>query len=53
MIGVLSVSVTRELADNHVIPKDLKAQVDLDNIDFVSNDHLLEVLGGRRLRLSK
>jgi predicted MFS family arabinose efflux permease len=45
LIGVLSVSVTRELADNQVIPKDLKTQVDLDNIDFVSNDHLLEVLG--------
>jgi MFS family permease len=44
LIGVLSVSVTRELVDNSVIPKDLKAQVDLDNIDFVSNDHLLEVL---------
>lgn len=45
LIGVLSVSVTRELVDNPVIPKDLKAQVDLDNIDFVSNDHLVEVLG--------
>jgi len=45
LIGVLSVSVTRELADNQVIPKDLKAQVDLDNIDFVSNGHLQEVLG--------
>jgi MFS family permease len=45
LIGVLSASVTRELAHNQVIPKDLKAQVDLDNIDFVSNDHLVEVLG--------
>ncbi|MBV9686286.1 MAG: MFS transporter, partial [Alphaproteobacteria bacterium] len=45
LIGVLSASVTRELAENPVIPEDLKAQVDLDNIDFVSNDHLLEVLG--------
>ncbi|MBV9816476.1 MAG: MFS transporter [Alphaproteobacteria bacterium] len=44
LIGVLSASVTRELAENPVIPEDLKAQVDLDNIDFVSNDHLLEVL---------
>ncbi len=44
LIGVLSVSVTRELVDNPVIPKDLKAQVDLDEIPFISNDHLLEVL---------
>ncbi|HEX4184909.1 MAG TPA: MFS transporter [Stellaceae bacterium] len=44
LIGVLSVSVTRDLVDNPVISKDLKAQVDLDDIDFVSNDHLLEVL---------
>jgi len=45
LIGVLTVSVTRELVDNPVIPKDLKVQVDLDEINFVSNDHLLEVLG--------
>jgi MFS family permease len=44
LIGVLSVSITRDLVDNPVIPRDLKAQVDLDDIDFVSNDHLREVL---------
>jgi len=44
LIGVLSVSVTRDLADNPVISKDLKAQVNLDDIVFVSNDHLLAVL---------
>ena len=44
LIGVLSVSITRDLVDNPVIPKDLKAQVDLDDIAFVSNDHLVEVL---------
>jgi MFS family permease len=44
LIGVLSASVTRELVDNPVIPKNLKAQFDLDDIAFVSNDHLLEVL---------
>jgi hypothetical protein len=37
LIGVLSVSVTRV---------DLKAQVDLDDIAFVSNDHLLSARGG-------
>jgi hypothetical protein len=44
LIGVLSASVMRDLIDNPVISKDLKAQVDLDDINFVSNDHLLEVL---------
>jgi hypothetical protein len=44
LIGVLSASVTRELVDNPVIPNNLKAQFDLDDIAFVSNDHLLEVL---------
>ena len=44
LIGVLSVSVTRDLADNPIISKDLKAQVDLDDIAFVSNNHLVEML---------
>jgi len=44
LIGVLSASVTTNLVDNPVIPKGLKAQVDLDNVDFVSDDRLLEVL---------
>jgi len=44
LIGVLTVSVTRELVDNPVISKDLKAQVDLDDINFVSNDRLREAL---------
>ena len=44
MIGVLSVSVTRDLADNPIISKDLKAQVDLHDIAFVSNNHLVEML---------
>jgi MFS family permease len=44
LIGVLSVSVTRDLVDNPLIPKDLKSQVHLDDITFVSNDHLLQVL---------
>jgi MFS family permease len=44
LIGVLSASVTRELVGNPVISKDLKAQVDLDDISFVSNGHLREAL---------
>jgi hypothetical protein len=34
----------RNIVDNPVIPPELKAQVDLDNINFVSNDRLLEVM---------
>jgi MFS family permease len=45
LIGVLSASITMNLADNAVIPKELEAQVGLDNVTFVSNDRLLEVLG--------
>ena len=44
LIGVLSASVTTALAVNPVIPQELKAQFDLDNVDFVSDDRLLEVL---------
>jgi MFS family permease len=44
LIGVLSASIAMKLVDNPVIPKELKAQVDLDNVTFVSNDRLLEVL---------
>jgi hypothetical protein len=44
LIGVLSASITAKLADNPVIPKELEAQVDLDNVTFVSNERLLEVL---------
>jgi RND family efflux transporter MFP subunit len=34
----------RNIVDNPVIPPELKAQVDPDNINFVSNDRLLEVM---------
>jgi hypothetical protein len=44
LIGVLSTSVTRAVIDNPVIPQELKAQFDLDNVNFVSDDRLLEVL---------
>src|SRR5262245_4533245 len=44
LIGVLSASITMNLADNPVIPSELKAQVILDKVTFVSNDRLLEVL---------
>jgi MFS family permease len=44
LIGILSASVSRDLTDNPRIPPELKRQVGLDNITFVSNDRLLEIL---------
>jgi MFS family permease len=44
LIGLLSTNVRRDLTDNPIIPRELKEQVGLDNITFVSNDRLLEVL---------
>ena len=46
LIGVLSATITTQLIGNPTIPKELKAQVDLDNVTFVSNDRLKEVLEG-------
>ena len=44
LIGVLSTNVMQELTDNPIIPPELKRQVDLDDITFISNDRLLAVL---------
>jgi hypothetical protein len=44
LIGVLSASIMQDLVDNPLIPQELKAQVDLDNVTFVRNNRLLEVL---------
>jgi MFS family permease len=43
-VGLLSLMVTSSLVNNPTIPPDLKAQVPLDTINFVSNDQLLETL---------
>jgi MFS family permease len=43
-VTILSAVVTDTLAEYPDIPDELIAQVDLDNIDFVSNDRLDEVL---------
>lgn len=45
VVGVLASSIHRELVDNARIPVELKAQVNLDDISFVSNDRLRNVLG--------
>ncbi|HMN96827.1 MAG TPA: MFS transporter [Phycisphaerales bacterium] len=40
LVGVLSVGVLRYVSDNPVITAELRAQVDLDNINFVSTENL-------------
>ena len=45
-VGVLSASIATMLINNPVIPRELKVQVDLDKVGFVSNDRLLEVMEG-------
>jgi len=44
-IGLLSAAVMRHINDNPLIPAELQAEVDLDSINFVSNDHLMEIMG--------
>ncbi len=43
-VGVLSLLVTSSVINNPAIPASLLAQVNLDNINFVSNDQLLAVM---------
>jgi MFS family permease len=43
-VGLLSLFITSSLVNNPTIPPELKAQVALDNINFVSNDQLLETM---------
>lgn len=45
LVGLLSAGVMRSLAENPVLPAEIQSQVDLDNINFVNNDRLLEVMG--------
>jgi MFS family permease len=45
-VGLLSLMITNSLINNPTIPDSLQAQVPLDDIEFVSNDQLLEVLEG-------
>jgi MFS family permease len=44
-VGLLSLFVMSSINDNPLIPLELKAQVNLDNINFVSNAQLEEVMG--------
>ncbi|MFW0787729.1 MFS transporter [Gordonia sp. CPCC 206044] len=44
LVAILGLSVGREVADHPQLPESLVAQVNLDNVDFTSNDDLRAVL---------
>jgi hypothetical protein len=44
LVGLLSTIVLAKIAENPLLPKEIQAQVDLDNITFVSNDRLQSVM---------
>jgi MFS family permease len=44
MVGILSVNVERSLKDHPTLPHTLIQKVDLNNVTFISNDHLIEAL---------
>lgn len=46
LVGVLNASVMRSLDENPLLPPELLSQVNLDNINFVSNDRVRSVMEG-------
>jgi predicted MFS family arabinose efflux permease len=44
MVGLLSAGVMRSLVENPYLPYEIQTQLDLDNINFVSNDQLLSIM---------
>lgn len=44
MVGMLSAGIMRDLADNSYITPELQQQLDLDSINFVSNDRLAAIM---------
>ena len=44
VVGLLSANIQRALVDHPTIPPGLISKVDLDNVTFVSNDRLLEMM---------
>ena len=46
LVGLLSGMIMYQLAVNPDLPAEVRAQVDLDNITFVTNDRLLEIMQG-------
>jgi predicted MFS family arabinose efflux permease len=45
LVGLLSASVMRSLAESPILPAEIQSQLNLDNINFVNNDRLLEIMG--------
>ena len=46
LVGLLSANVIRGVAENPVLTQELQSQVNLDSVNFISNDRLLTVLSG-------
>jgi predicted MFS family arabinose efflux permease len=44
LVGLLSATVLRSVAENPKLPPEIQAEVDLDSINFISNDRLQTVL---------
>lgn len=44
LVGLLSAGVLRNMSENPLLPPEIQSQVDLDSINFVSNDRLREVM---------
>jgi hypothetical protein len=46
MVSLLTVNIERSLIDHPTLPHELIKQIDLNNVTFISNDHLVEGLKG-------
>ncbi|MBN8555605.1 MAG: MFS transporter [Deltaproteobacteria bacterium] len=46
LVGLLSTAIMAKLGSNPVLPAEIQAQINLDNITFISNDRLAEVMEG-------
>lgn len=44
MVGLLSAGVMRSLLENPYLPYEIQAQLDLDSVNFVSNEQLLAIM---------
>jgi MFS family permease len=44
LVGLLSSAILYRLADNPDLPVEVQSQLDLDSINFVTNDRLLEIM---------
>jgi predicted MFS family arabinose efflux permease len=44
LVGLLTAAVLSSIAANPMLPKEIQSQIDLDNINFVSNDRLQGVM---------